>query len=210
EVTTDNGSTNQPSSGPYFTFNSGAWSPATATFSKHDWDMCWTAIRACYIFLKHIDHVPLDSEYNFTETIREYRKGEAMFLLAFNYSELMKQFGGLPIIDKANDITDELQLPRNTFDETVDFIVNLCDDAAAILPRTHSPADYGRITEGAALALKARVLLYAASPLWNNSSKPEDSPFRGKYDAAKWEKAARAASDVIDLNAYQLQPDIAT
>src|SRR5690606_7587390 len=69
EVTTDNGSTNQPSSGPYFTFNSGAWSPATATFSKHDWDMCWTAIRACYIFLKHIDHVPLDSEYNFTETI---------------------------------------------------------------------------------------------------------------------------------------------
>ena len=210
EVATDNASSNLATSASFFSFNAGAWSASTRTFSTDDWDLCWGGIRSCYIFLSHIDNVPLDSEYNFTESVKRHRKGEAMFLLAFHYSELMKQFGGLPLLDKAFDITDEMQIARSSFDATVDFIVNLCDEASALLPVMHDPADFGRATKGAAMALKARVLLYAASPLWNDATKPDDSPFRGKYDPEKWKKAAAAANEVIDLNVYQLHADIAT
>lgn len=212
EVTTDNGSSNLPSSGAFRNFNAGAWSPATGTFSTADWNMHWTAIRACHLFLSHIDDVPLDPEYQFDVTVRNIRKGEALFLLAFNYSELLKQFGGLPLVDKVVSLTDEdyMKRPRSTFDQTVEYIVQLCDDAADLLPIEHPDYDYGRATQGAALALKSRVLLYAASPLWNNPDKTEDSPFRGQYDSNKWERAARAAKDVIDLNAYQLHDDIST
>lgn len=211
EVATDNGSSNLSPSASFRYFNSGSWSPTSNTFSTDDWELCWSAIRSCNLFLSHIDDVPLDSEYQFDETTRDIRKGEALFLLAFNYAELAKQFGGLPLIDKPVSITDEdMNLPRSTFDETIAFITGLCDQAAGYLPDVQPEADYGRATKGAALALKARMLLYAASPLWNNPDKPEDSPFRGAYDQGKWGKAAEAAADVMDLNLYQLHDDIST
>lgn len=212
EVATDNGSSNLPGSASFRNFNAGAWSPATGTFSTDDWNMHWTAIRACHLFLSHIDNVPFDPEYQFDESVRNIRKGEALFLLAFNYSELVKQFGGLPLVDKVVGITDEdyMKRPRSSFDQTVEYVIQLCDDATQLLPVEHPDYDYGRATKGAALALKARLLLYAASPLWNNPDKTEDSPFRGKYDPTKWERAARAAKDVIDLNVYQLHPDISS
>lgn len=212
EVSTDNGSSNLQSGAEFRLFNSGGWTAASNTFSTDDWDMSWEAIRACNLFLSHIDEVPLDPEYQFDESTRNIRKGEALFLLAFNYAELAKQFGGLPLMENPVSITDEemIKLPRSTFDETIDFIAGKCDEAAALLPEAHPDADYGRATKGAALALKARMLLYAASPLWNNPNRPEDSPFRGKYDPAKWEKAARAANEVMDMGIYQLHNDIST
>ena len=152
----------------------------------------------------------LDPEFGFDASIRNIRKGEALFLLAFNYAELAKQFGGLPLIVKPVALTDEMNVPRSTFDETISFITDLCDQAATLLPEIHPDSDYGRVTKGAALSLKARMLLYAASPLWNNPSKPTDSPFRGKYDPEKWKKAAQAAQSVIDMNLYALHPDIST
>ena len=150
----------------------------------------------------------MSDEYQFTEKVRAIRKGECVFLKAFFYAELLKQFGGLPIADKVYSLDDEMNNPRNTFDETVNYITDLCDKAAALLPENHPDVDYGRATKGAALALKARVLLYSASPLWNNPSKPEDSPFRGKFDETKWKKAAQAAADVINLNQYELHSNI--
>lgn len=131
-----------------------------------------------------------------------------VFFKSIFYAELLKQFGGLPIADKVYSLDDEMNNPRNTFDETVNYITDLCDKAAALLPENHPDVDYGRATKGAALALKARVLLYSASPLWNNPSKPEDSPFRGKFDETKWKKAAQAAADVINLNQYELHSNI--
>jgi hypothetical protein len=102
--------------------------------------------------------------------------------------------------------------PRSTYDETVAYIVGLCDEAATALPVKVAvlDADYGRATKGAALALKARMLLYAASPLWNDSSNPADTYLSGKYDLNKWEKAAQAAQDVIAMGQYQLHTDIST
>jgi len=210
EITTDNGSTNLPTSGVFYNFNAGSWTERTTTFSSTEWSDDYVSIRACNLFLSHIDNVPLSTEYQFDANVRSIRKGEAIFLKAFFYSELFKQFGGLPIIDKVIAITDEMRTPRNTVDETVDYITGLCDQAATLLPEVQPDADYGRATKGAALALKARVLLYAASPLWNNQAKPDDSPFRGKYDPAKWRKAAEAASAVIAMNRYELHPDIST
>jgi len=208
EVATDNAVCYQLNA-MYHNMNAGFWdSYNPPAFSLSDWNTSWSAIRACNLFLEYIDNVPENEENGFNNSIREIRKGECMFLKAFFYSEIFKQFGGLPLLDKALKLSDRMDEPRESVDRTVEYIVNLCNAAAKLLPVKHPVYDYGRATQGAALALKARVLLYAASPLWNNPNKPEDSPFRGKYDLAKWRKAAEAAKDVIDLNEYSLHPDI--
>ena len=209
EVATDNAVSYLPSGG-FLAFNVGLWSPLSTLklFSCIEWENDWAAIRACNLFLSKIDRVPENSEYGFNNQTRVVRKGECIFLKAFFYSELFKQFGGLPLLDRVVELSDKMDFPRNSVDETVEYIVNLCDEAALILPATHPELDYGRATKGAALALKARVLLYAASPLWNNPEKQDDSPFRGRYDQTKWRKAAEAAAEVIGMNVYSLHPDI--
>src|SRR5690606_6305121 len=124
---------------------------------------------------------------------------EARFLRAFAYSELIKAFGGVPLITNEQLISDNLHLPRNTYEECVDFITKECDEAATDLPFDYPAADLGRATKGAALALKARVLLYYASPLNNPSN-----------DATRWTNAANAAKAVMDikeLGYYHLHPD---
>lgn len=205
ETTTDFGSSNLASVAPFRSFNAGSWNETTnTTFSQADWLTSWQAIRACNLYLSHIAEVPLSTEYQFDESIRTIRKAEATFLLAFNYAELAKQFGGVPMEKTVVGVTDEMKIPRSTFDETTAYIVQLCDKAAADLPIKQPDQWLGRVTRGAALALKARTLLYAASPLWNNSAKPTDSPFRGKYDALKWKTAAQAAKAVMDLGVYRL------
>ncbi len=212
ETATDNGSTILGGNSNIMDFNSGSWTPnSTLMFWYADWTSNNAAIRACNLFLSHIDNVPTDPQYSFDDNTRKIRKAEAKFLLAFNVAELAKQFGGLPIIKKVVSPTDaDLLVPRSNFDETIAYITQLCDEAAADLPLVQPDAQLGRATKGAALTLKARMLLYAASPLWNDTGSPVNSPFNGKYDAKKWETAARAAKDVIALNTYQLHPDIST
>ena len=210
DCATDNGVYNSSVSA-VSRFNEGSWGDIDVPgFVSDQWTGGWSAVRACNMFLTHIDDVPVNTEYGFDDALRAVRKGECYFLKAFFYSEMFKMFGGLPLTDEVIDITDlESQTKsRENVDKTVDYIVDLCNQAAALLPTEHPANDYGRATKGAALALKARVLLYAASPLWNNPAKPDDSPFRGKYDEGKWRKAAEAAKAVIDLNVYELHPDI--
>ena len=191
------------------TFNEGSWNEISLPgFVSDQWTNGWSAVRACNMFLTHIDQVPVNTEYGFDDEVRAIRTGECIFLKAFFYSEMFKMFGGLPLVDHVVEMSEKMDHPRENVDRTVQYIVNLCDEAAALLPTVHPANDYGRATKGAALALKARVLLYAASPLWNNSAKPDDSPFRGKFDDGKWRIAAEAAKDVMDLNIYSLHPDI--
>ena len=104
----------------------------------------------------------------------------------------------VPIIDNTLTLNkDNLDLPRDTYEKCVEFIVNDCNTAAnGLLPLKYADADNGRASVGAAKALKSRVLLYAARPLHNPSN-----------DITKWEKAAKAAKDVIDLKLYTLYPD---
>lgn len=123
-------------------------------------------------------------------------KGEAYFLRAMYHFELMKRYGPIILSTRSYTTTDDLDLPRNSVDEVVAQIAADCDEAIKVLPAAqadYGTADRGRATAGAALALKSRVLLYAASPLYNTTG-----------DLSKWTAAATAAKQLIDLNKNSL------
>jgi hypothetical protein len=126
-------------------------------------------------------------------------KGEACFLRAFFYHELYRRYGAVPLIEKPLNIDEDLQISRNSEEEVVEFIVKDCETAASLLPATYSAANLGRAPKGAAMLLRSRVLLYAASLLHNPESKPE-----------KWQRAAEAAKAVIDMNQYRLDDNYKT
>lgn len=158
------------------------------------WASLYAAIRKVNRFIEKIDAVPVKSA---TQTAGKSRmKGEAYFLRAFFYAELHKRYGSVPVIDRVLQISDNLNIPRNSEEELVRFIVDDCNEAAANLLPVNTSANIGRATQGAALMLKSRVLLYAASLLHNPTS-----------DVQKWQRAATAAEDVMKLNLYQVDGD---
>jgi len=119
--------------------------------------------------------------------------GEIKFIRAFRYLDLIRNYGKVVLMgDKVTGLTDDLQDPalfeRVSIKEGIDYAVAQFDEAADKLPLNNSDSWLpGRATKGAALALKSRLLLYAASPL---------------YNAGTWEAAAAAAQQVIALNKY--------
>ncbi|HEX7757506.1 MAG TPA: RagB/SusD family nutrient uptake outer membrane protein [Niabella sp.] len=187
----------------------------TATFSgasnfsrmKNHWNYCYQNIYRCNLFLENIDKSPISAG------TRNRLKGEARFLRAYYYFHLLRLYSGVPIIgDKVFSTTDNFSLPRSSFEETVNYIVQEFNEAGNLLPLTYAQEDYGRPTKGAALALKARVLLMAASPLFNGENPATDEEVKKltgyvSYDANRWKIAADAAKAVIDLNLYKLVID---
>lgn len=166
------------------------------------WNNLYRNIRACNVFFDNIETSTIEGEEI------ERLKGEVYFLRAYFYHYLMSLFGGVPIIEHAQTLTDDLKVPRNTFEETVNFIIADCDAAISLLPES---GDKARATKGAALTLKSRVLLYAASDLFNSSASwssgyatPELVSYTGGDRTARWQAAKDAAKAVIDLNMYQL------
>ncbi|HEY4785181.1 MAG TPA: RagB/SusD family nutrient uptake outer membrane protein, partial [Bacteroidales bacterium] len=117
-------------------------------------------------------------------------RAEAHILRAWYYFELSKRYGGVPLVIKTLAITDNTNLPKSSYDDIVNFIVNEVDaykDSLQVNWKTSSFTNNdGRLSKGAALALKARVLLFAASPLHNSTG-----------DLTKWQKAAAALNDII-------------
>lgn len=152
------------------------------------WSMCYTGIRIVNKMFPRIDQVAWTAEQNPNRI-----KGEMYYLRAFMYFELIKRFGGVVIIDKAYTAIEDIDLPRSTYEECVEFILKDIEEAIKLLPEDYDQANYGRATIGAAKALKSRLLLYAASPLHNASN-----------DASKWKLAADAAKAVVDMNKYSL------
>lgn len=122
--------------------------------------------------------------------------GEALFLRAYYYFHLVRAYGGVPLIKKAQQLDDSLSVARNSYEECVQFISDEMDKAAELLPSSWDDVNIGRATSGAALAVKSIILLHAASKLNNPSNDP-----------AKWQAAADASKDVIDLGVYSLYPD---
>lgn len=176
-------------------FNSGLISPTNNPIDN--WARSYQNIRKANIFLQYIDALPVNDA---KQEAGKYRmKGEALFLRAFFYEELFKRYGGVPLFEKPLSIDKDLQIPRNSEEEVVEFIVRDCDSAAALLPAIHSTENLGRATKGAALLLKSRTLLYAASLLHNPDNKIE-----------KWQRAADAARAVMDLNVYRLDDNYKT
>ena len=145
----------------------------------------YTAIRYGWFFLENANKIPSDSP-GFSEAALKRKKGEAEMCIAIAYAHMFRFLGGVPLVDHSIG-TDEAMnpnFPRNTFKETVEFIVNLCDEAAEVLPWYVSAAESGRLTKAAALGLKLRVLCFAASPTFNS-----DTPWHP--DAADWDNMGK-------------------
>src|SRR5256714_224913 len=169
-------------------------------FGHFNWANNYSRIRQTNIFLSKIDATSFDA------SLKQRLKGEVYFLRAYFYHNLMRMYGGVPLITKVYGLNDDFSVARNSFAETVAFIAADADSAAALLPPSYSGADVGRATKGAALALKARVLLYAASDLYNVN--PSANAFTGyttpQDRTALWRAAKNAAQAVMDLGTYSL------
>ncbi|MBQ7194080.1 MAG: RagB/SusD family nutrient uptake outer membrane protein [Bacteroidales bacterium] len=184
--------------------SAGAWTTSDNLLAYNPWNRYYSAIRAANKFMEHVDEIPDSSEPVVDAAIRTRMKAEARFLRAMFYYELLKFYGGVPIITRTllASEEDELKKARSTFDETVEFICTEAKAAREDLPNVNEYADtdWGRATKGACDALVCRVRLMAASPFFNNPSDPEDKPWHGAYDANKWVVAAEAARDFLVNN----------
>lgn len=175
------------------------------------WQQMYLRIRAANLALSNLEAPQFNNP-----TLVDRLKGEAKFMRAYYYQQLLRYFGGVPIVDKpyALDDTDFLS-ERSTYEACVNFIIKDCDEAAALLDGKSLVA--GRATKAAALALKSRVLLYAASDLHDiptakaKSSviaayaKPELVGYVSGDRKARWEKARDAAKAVLDLPGFGYQ-----
>lgn len=160
----------------------------------------YQGIRNTNVMLSKIDSVPWTPLQS-----PQLIKAQMLFLRGMFYFELVKRFGGVVLLDKPLKESDEVDLPRSTYDETVNFILKDLDEAEKIftsvnyvlpslqilyLPNTDwDSRNYGRATTGAVRALRIRLLLLDASPNRNPTGA-----------AAKWKKAADAAKEFIKAN----------
>lgn len=198
------------SDGSYDTFKYGQYDEG---YQQDTWKEAYIGIRDAATFLRYVD---INKELSY-EQIQD-NKAQARFLRAYYYWHLLRKYGPIPLLkDEADYLAsyDDLAIPRSTYDECVDYITNELQLAAKDLPLDRTTQDLTRPTRGAALGLRAKVLLYAASPLAN--PRPEDTErftdlvddkgnylISQVYNEEKWAKAAAAAKDVINLNKYQL------
>lgn len=198
------------------TYNAEAENEGYGKFGFHpDQEGAWTGIRRAWIFINNVDRVP-----DMTDEEKKVRKGEARMIIALQMHEMLRHFGGVPILDdyatQENEMTADYS--RKTVRQCVDFIVNLCDQAAKELPWTVADADNGRMTAAGALALKARVLQLAARPLFNastpylqaqeptaaNKASVKEDPalmtWLGFYTQENWQAVADACEDFFKKN----------
>lgn len=120
----------------------------------------YTSIRRMNFFFKQMESSKIE------EDVKARYIGEVRFLRAYAYFLMVKRYGGVPLLTKPQEISDDveaLMVPRNTEQEIYDFIASELDLAAAVLPTTYPASDRGRVTKYAALALKSRAMLYAGS-----------------------------------------------
>ena len=150
----------------------------------------WPIINDCNLFFSKIKDSPI------SESVKQEMMGQMYFLRAYSYFGLVRGYGGVPLFTTPFGLNDNFELPRNTLKECMDFVISGLDSAAMLLPLEWPDKEKGRVTKGAALAIKSRALLFMASPLNNPSG-----------DVVLWQKAADAAKAVIDLQQYELYPD---
>ena len=173
-----------------------------------EWGEYYQGIRKANILINNIDVVPFNLKY--TNALGEVKplnytmKAEARFLRAHFYFELVKRYGGVTLVgDQVYDLNDDIELPRNTFAQCVDYIVRELDEIKndlRSLPISDG-GDYAHApTKEACMAMKARVLLYAASPLFNERPIEPGNELIGyaSYDPERWNLAAQAAKALID------------
>lgn len=170
------------------------WNPNNVGVFRDQWRKYYSYIRDILVFLDKVD----DSEaIKINPEKVNVLKAEMKFLLANTYSKLIKYYGGVPLIKNALSLKDDFNISRSSYQDCVDFIVQNLDEAAAVLPSTRPDNEFGRATKLAALAVKSRTLLYAASDLHDPTTLP-NGPLYDYIADDKWFKAAEAAKAVID------------
>ncbi|MGX5858640.1 RagB/SusD family nutrient uptake outer membrane protein [Dyadobacter jiangsuensis] len=195
--------------------NIGSWD-ATSNFYNF-WTHYYQGIRTATYFMQRVgENAEILRLPEGKQLITQYT-AEARALRAYYYFCLLRQYGPIVILNSDEVIPpdqplDDLQIARSSFDECVTFIVSELDKAANDLPEWYGQdREYGRITKTFTSAVKARLLLYAASPLYNgNTELAGMKNIDGKqlisqqYDATKWKQAADASRAIIDLNRFTL------
>lgn len=177
-------------------------------FNHWDWTDMYFRIQQLNVLFDEIGESAIEDQ-----AVLDTYTGQAHFLRAYFYHNLVRIYGGVPILTEPAELDGDLLVERNTFAETIDFIVQEAETAAELLPTVQSGEDLGRASAGAALALKSRILLYAASDLVhdNPSGEAEVGYTDGRSQQDMWREAKDAAEEVMDLGVYSLfRPDPAS
>ncbi len=186
-------------------FNLGSWDAYNNPDDQYA--QLYKGIRAAALFLENTvtykqilarDTFSVAGKQNYDRQVNDigWMRGEMRFLRAWFYFELVKRYGGVPLVTTLLTLDNSSNIGRSTAQEIFDYIATECDAVKDSVRTTwigYDVNEYGRATKGAVLALKSRALLYQASPLFN----PDNT-------AIKWENAAEAAREVIALNSYSL------
>lgn len=204
----------QNKSAPYFDEWAGVRKGST-TNTTNDHRKIWRGINQCNIFLENVKD--LNKVRDIDPFERERWIGEAEFLKAYYHYYMLRMYGPIPIMEKSIDVdADNIFTKRQPVDDCVNYIANLLDSAHRKLPMKimDENNELGRITQPIALAVKAKLLVMAASPLFNgNADFAGFSDHEGKrlfnatFDASKWERArdaCKAAIDAAEMNGHML------
>lgn len=187
--------------GTYVTGNMSPSATIDPDFGGH-----YKGIRQANLVLKNIDMV-VDADDAWKTDV----KGQALFCRALQHFEAFRYYGGIPIVTVPLEGDGKIDIPRSSVKTVVDSVVSWCNQAASMLPATRPTTDFGKVTKLGALALKSRILLYAASPLFNTPDNMKSIIAAARYgdgrdsvlcyptyDKERWNIAAKAAKDVID------------
>lgn len=190
-----------------YAYTTANWSPIL-TWSPNSWVELPKRIRTGLIFLREVRVIP---EIGLTAEYVEQMKNEVRFLIAYYYSLMIELYGPIPfpvgIIYDVNTPTEEMMIGQSPYDEIVDWIDKELKDVSTKLPAVYTENNnWGRATAVMALAIRARTLLFAASPLFNGNPDFKDwknetgvNLFKAEYDQNKWTRAAEAYKELIEM-----------
>jgi hypothetical protein len=194
----------------------------TEQFLQGQWKACYTGIRDASIYIHNIDRLAMgdnireNMDADQLEVYIKETKAEARFLRAYYYWQLLRKYGPIPLLpDEGVNFTDsyaELSIPRSPYDVCVDYITSELALAARDLPLERNNREILKPTKGAALAARAKVYLYGASPQYNGNTgawadklvNNDGTRLIPEYKEERWAKAAAAAKEVMDLGQYSL------
>jgi len=201
----------EPLSDPtFYTYKISSGGVNASNADKGLWTTTFQMVRTANIFLKNKDSIRVSS------ATRDYWAGQVRFLRAWYLFTLLKHYGGIPLVgDRIFADNEKIDVPRSSFEACIKYLTDELDAAATALPLSYrsGEANQLRVTKGAALAVKARMLLYAASPLFNSGPRPDDPEHLLSFpnaDPERWKQASDAAKAVINLGVYSLYTSSAT
>lgn len=191
--------------GNVYAYTVGNFNP-TSGWNPYYWVELPKRIRSALIL---IDHIKVQPEKNMDDALVERMKNEARFMIAYYYSLMLEVYGPIPFAPgvqfENNASVEELMIPQSPIDDIVNWIDNELKDVSGKLPATYPVTDWGHATSIMALAIRAKTLLLAASPLFNGNPDYKDVVnkngqhlFSTNYDAGKWTRAAAAFKELLD------------